>query len=368
MHIFKRAFSSTPHLYSQQNVYFAKMLAIAGKINPKTHPQNSVDAALIAAKINALYLQNDCKTLKRQAEVQQKISSSLQHSIHQIFLNVYRISCESANLPDSLYPVAVNVYKPKPGVWPSKALKDLLKGPVSLSPAMAIETLFLKAIYDGIGEKKFNALFTHRAIPLTFGYHSNHFQSPLTLFTEPQNIFDVKNKPSWVGSHVIFSNARTYPMKHPAGQNGECQALYIAHTEQAKPLFWSLDFLHMQTADQIKGHLIRAYNQKRTQEDEWTIQILQSQMPGAKMILNSDFEFKGSFPIEGVLDYPEEIETQEQINRLQVGAIKLQSMEKLSTCLIEKLQDMSVEEIKDKRCFVELAGYQMVNLAGHILN
>jgi hypothetical protein len=188
------------------------------------------------------------------------------------------VSIRNANLP--CFTLAENdscQFITKDGISPSDALHSFLEGPVAADCGSTVEAVYLKAIYDLLGQKKFDILFTapHEKFQIRKWVCPDLESSlyPFVDFADPHLYATTDPRQLRVGDHILALGVPWHIIKHPGNHMQNMHALVIGYNAQQEPLIAGLGIQQPQTLTLAYEYLIQATNAPQSQEEAKFIQL-----------------------------------------------------------------------------------------------
>lgn len=156
----------------------------------------------------------------------------------------------------------------KDGVSPSEALHSFLEGPIAADCGSTVEAVYSKAIFDLLGQRKFDAVFTDPQEKFQIrkwicpDIESSLF--PFLDFVSPYVYAETDPKQLELGDHVCATGVPWFTIKHPFGHMQGMHGLVVGFTPEQEPLIAGLGMQAPRTLAQIYDDLLEANNAPQT--------------------------------------------------------------------------------------------------------
>lgn len=160
----------------------------------------------------------------------------------------------------------------KEGVRASQALLAFLKGPTVADCGNANTACWYKALFDVIGESRFDQIFGSGPFALRIDqWGVNHVKSPIGLLSvtygEIQEEGEIGRRPLKISDECHFGGVIFYSNKHPRGSWSGYNVFYVGDNAKGEQLFTGHGLSDPMTERELMHLMILHYNEKRTLQD-----------------------------------------------------------------------------------------------------
>ncbi len=247
-------------------------------------------------------------------------------------------------------------YELQHDVAPFDALESFFVGPTVTDCGGAVEAVFMKAIADTVGEKRFNALFS---LPLTRFRLQNKgilgSTSLLPLFTqticsdfESRDVSQLKS-----GARLYFRGVPWYLAKRPLGVGSGLHAICMKDPMKEDAVYWGIGLKQLSTYEQVLEFLLGKYNTPRSEEERVLIDSVEGDPLNQFIELH---EYLGLYrkEVKQCLADPERHLFLDEV-RSHMGFLGYEHVDAISPEILAVIRSTSVEELKTERFLQSLA-------------
>ncbi len=254
---------------------------------------------------------------------------------------------------------------------PYHGLQIYLKGPTDIDCGGAIDSLWIQAIADALGEEKFNILFSRRLLDFYFMFYGN-FSDTLELFSLPVcTDFSSTNRSHLrPGDRLFFENIPWYSIKHPTGYGHGYHAIYLGTDKERNiPLYWALGLKRLVTESELEEILLAEYNMPQSKKTKEEI----AKFGSAENFIACMQEIHGSLltgwdaKIADCYQNPERPLTLKEAKKAGLGFWGYAQVKRLSHELLTLLKETPTTTFTDPKFLEEIAKCQIASIAALLL-